>query len=114
MASNAWFAFLLYAYNKSSIIPAKSISTKANIAPFLSTGNVKKEELIKATNVAKEFTFEEIKTVTNNFSEILGQGGFGSVYKGYLLAGLDVAIKILSHASEQGPQEFLNEVFNVC
>ena len=52
--------------------------------------------------------------MTNNFSEILGQGGFGSVYKGYLLAGLDVAIKILSHASEQGPQEFLNEVFNVC
>ena len=76
--------------------------------------NVKKEELIKATNVAKEFTFEEIKIATNNFSKLLGRGGFGLVYKGYLSVGLDVAIKILSYASEQGPQEFLNEVFNVC
>ena len=102
--------FLFYAYNKSLVIPENSFPQEANINLFLSTVNVKKEELIKATNVAKEFTLEEIKTATNNFSELLGQGGFGSVYKGYLSAGLDVAIKILSHASEQGPQEFLNEV----
>ena len=75
--------------------------------------NVKKEELIKATNVAKEFTFEEIKIATNNFSKLLGRGGFGLVYKGYLSVGLDVAIKILSDTSNQGPQEFLNEVFNL-
>ena len=43
---------------------------------------------------------------------ILGEGGFGSVYKGILTNGLDVAVKILSHTSQQGTQEFLNEVFN--
>ena len=49
---------------------------------------------------------------TNNFSKVLGQGGFGPVYKGNLPTGEDVAIKILSNASQQGAQEFLNEVFD--
>ena len=66
--------------------------------------NVKKEELIKATNVAKEFSFEEIQIATSNL------GGFGPVYKGTLSTGLAVAIKVLSKASAQGAQEFLNEV----
>ena len=44
---------------------------------------------------------------------MLGQGGSGLVYKGNLLNGLDVAIKIISHPSQQGSQEFLNEVFDL-
>ena len=49
---------------------------------------------------------------TNNFSMVLGQGGFGFVYKGNLPNGFDVAVKILSHASQEGSQQFLNEVFD--
>ena len=49
---------------------------------------------------------------TNNFSKVLGQGGFGPVYMGNLPNGLEVAVKILSSTSRQGPQEFLNEVFD--
>jgi predicted Ser/Thr protein kinase len=52
----------------------------------------------------------EIITATNNFSTVLGRGGFGYVYKGTLANGVDVAVKVLSDASQQGEQEFLNEV----
>ena len=48
---------------------------------------------------------------TNNFTTILGKGGFGIVYKGILTNGVVVAVKVLSNASHQGVEEFLNEVF---
>ncbi|XP_061376508.1 cysteine-rich receptor-like protein kinase 10 [Gastrolobium bilobum] len=49
---------------------------------------------------------------TKNFSDSnkLGQGGFGPVYKGILSNGQEVAIKRLSNCSEQGTEEFVNEV----
>ncbi|XP_038689934.1 putative receptor-like protein kinase At4g00960 [Tripterygium wilfordii] len=58
------------------------------------------------------FDFETIKFATNNFSNdnMLGQGGFGAVYKGRLHNGQDVAVKRLSSYSGQGDLEFKNEV----
>ncbi|KAF6171582.1 hypothetical protein GIB67_018106, partial [Kingdonia uniflora] len=60
------------------------------------------------------FSFEMLAIATNDFSFInrLGQGGFGSVYKG-ILPGPDereVAVKRLSMTSGQGFKEFKNEV----
>lgn len=56
--------------------------------------------------------FEEIVTATNNFSmsNLLGQGGFGKVYKGILHGNMEVAVKRLSRGSGQGTTEFRNEV----
>ncbi|CAO2823749.1 unnamed protein product [Amaranthus hypochondriacus] len=58
------------------------------------------------------FKFEDLMVGTNEFCEInkLGQGGFGSVYKGKLEDGQEIAVKRLSRASVQGLQEFMNEV----
>ncbi|XP_057961510.1 receptor-like serine/threonine-protein kinase SD1-8 isoform X2 [Malania oleifera] len=58
------------------------------------------------------FDFSTIVIATNNFSEAnkLGQGGFGSVYKGMLIEGQEVAVKRLSKSSGQGIEEFKNEV----
>ncbi|XP_042482430.1 putative receptor-like protein kinase At4g00960 [Macadamia integrifolia] len=58
------------------------------------------------------FNLETIKAATDNFSDEnkLGQGGFGTVYKGILLDGQTVAVKRLSKTSEQGEIEFKNEV----
>ena len=79
---------------------------------ILSTVNINTEDINNATKVARHFTFQEIQIATNNFSKLVGEGGFGPVYKGILSNGLEVAVKILSSTSTQGPQEFLNEVID--
>ncbi|KAJ1434827.1 S-locus receptor kinase, C-terminal [Sesbania bispinosa] len=58
------------------------------------------------------FDFNTITLATNNFSEAnkLGQGGFGSVYRGRLMEGQEIAVKRLSKDSGQGIEEFKNEV----
>ncbi|KAG5613609.1 hypothetical protein H5410_024890 [Solanum commersonii] len=68
-------------------------------------------------NVARSFTFKELALATQNFREanLLGEGGFGSVYKGRLESGLAsllfaVAIKQLNLDGLQGHQEFIVEV----
>ncbi|KAM4113291.1 hypothetical protein ACJW30_05G209300 [Castanea mollissima] len=57
------------------------------------------------------FSFENLASATNNFhlSNKLGQGGFGSVYKGKLSDGQEIAVKRLSRTSAQGFEEFMNE-----
>ncbi|KAJ1700998.1 hypothetical protein LUZ63_000777 [Rhynchospora breviuscula] len=58
------------------------------------------------------FDFNQIAKATENFSlgQRLGQGGFGTVYKGVLKDGLEVAVKRLSAQSCQGMVEFKNEI----
>ncbi|KAJ7946227.1 Cysteine rich receptor like kinase [Quillaja saponaria] len=57
-----------------------------------------------------------IRAATNDFSDInkLGHGGFGSVYKGVLPDGKEVAVKRLSRKSWQGLEEFINEVILIA
>lgn len=56
--------------------------------------------------------YEELKDATANFapSSVLGEGGFGRVFKGVLSDGTAVAIKRLSSGGQQGDKEFLVEV----
>ncbi|KAJ7968428.1 S-locus lectin kinase family protein [Quillaja saponaria] len=58
------------------------------------------------------FEMTIIEAATDNFSVAnkIGEGGFGSVYKGRLQSGEEVAIKRLEESSGQGVQEFKNEV----
>lgn len=61
-----------------------------------------------------EFTYEELVRITNNFSDCIGEGGFGPVYRGQLQDSVQVAVKKSSRASlhGQGIREFLAEVLN--
>ncbi|XP_059066768.1 putative leucine-rich repeat receptor-like serine/threonine-protein kinase At2g14440 [Cryptomeria japonica] len=55
--------------------------------------------------VVVEYSEEDIKAATNNYSTLIGKGGFESVFYGQL-SGNNVAVKILSTDSSQGKQEF--------
>ncbi|XP_011040982.1 PREDICTED: putative serine/threonine-protein kinase isoform X2 [Populus euphratica] len=61
------------------------------------------------------FSFDELKVAANGFrsSNKIGEGGFGSVYKGVLQDGRVVAIKMLSAESKQGHREFMSEIASV-
>ncbi|KAL3694750.1 hypothetical protein R1sor_008401 [Riccia sorocarpa] len=56
------------------------------------------------------FEYEEIKAATDNFSNLIGSGGFGSVYKGIMPDGTMVAVKRLKAGGQDGEGEFVNEV----
>ncbi|KAF8399259.1 hypothetical protein HHK36_015124 [Tetracentron sinense] len=58
------------------------------------------------------FTYNDLVEVTNGFSEqnFLGEGGFGSVHKGSLPDGREVAVKQLKIGGAQGDREFRAEV----
>ncbi|THU51419.1 hypothetical protein C4D60_Mb06t30840 [Musa balbisiana] len=58
------------------------------------------------------YSYKELSSATEDFSpgNKIGEGGFGSVYKGKLKNGRVVAIKVLSVKSKQGVREFLNEI----
>ncbi|KAJ0087846.1 hypothetical protein Patl1_31585 [Pistacia atlantica] len=66
---------------------------------------------IKAASV-KGFSFTELEKATSGFSEssLVGQGGYGKVYKGILDNGTAVAIKRAQQGSLQGEREFLTEI----
>ncbi|KAJ6986453.1 receptor-like protein kinase [Populus alba x Populus x berolinensis] len=70
------------------------------------------EDLEKiAEQEQKQFSFETLLSATKDFhpTHKLGEGGFGPVYKGKLDDGREIAVKKLSHSSNQGKKEFMNE-----
>ncbi|XP_010265346.1 PREDICTED: proline-rich receptor-like protein kinase PERK8 [Nelumbo nucifera] len=64
------------------------------------------------SNSKSWFTYSELVEATNGFSphNLLGEGGFGCVYKGYLPDGREVAVKQLKDGGGQGEREFRAEV----
>lgn len=76
----------------------------------------KKQGEATTTNLPQffsEFSFTEIEEATQNFNLSLkiGEGGYGSIYKG-ILRHTQVAIKMLNAYSMQGPSEFQQEVMS--
>lgn len=79
-------------------------------------------DILQLSNL-KSFTFNELRTATRNFrpDSVLGEGGFGSVFKGWVdeqtLAparpgtGMVIAVKRLNHEGFQGHNEWLVSIF---
>ncbi|KAI6681387.1 hypothetical protein NL676_035268 [Syzygium grande] len=69
-----------------------------------------------AANVPKMFTYKELAKATYNFSKenLLGTGGFGSVYKGVISdPPVEIAVKKISATSKQGEREYLAEICTI-
>ena len=60
----------------------------------------------------QRFAFRDLQTATSNFSRrnVLGQGGFGVVYKGLLPNGTFIAVKRLKDPNYTGEVQFQTEV----
>ncbi|WOL01978.1 protein kinase APK1A, chloroplastic [Canna indica] len=94
-----------------------SCSSKASVPPTPRS----EDEILQSSNV-KSFTFNELKTATRNFrpDSVLGEGGFGSVFKGWVDehtfaptkpgTGMVIAVKKLNQDGYQGHREWLTEV----
>ena len=70
------------------------------------------EDLERGTG-PRRFSYNELASATYNFSNErkLGEGGFGTVYKGYLTdLDIPIAVKKISRASRQGKKEYITEV----
>ncbi|KAK3415677.1 hypothetical protein EUGRSUZ_H01587 [Eucalyptus grandis] len=72
------------------------------------------EEFLQAHNnfLPIRYYYSNIKKITKNFKCKLGEGGYGSVYRGILRSGNEVAVKILNKPKSNG-QDFISEVATI-
>lgn len=59
------------------------------------------------------FRYNDLQHATRNFSDKLGGGGFGSVFKGFLNDSTAIAVKSLDCAHRQGEKQFRAEVSSI-
>ncbi|KAI3706387.1 hypothetical protein L6452_24090 [Arctium lappa] len=73
------------------------------------------EEFLGMGPKVNTYTYGELRTATADFSpsNLLGEGGFGPVYKGILNDGSVVAVKRLSVASHHGRSQFIAEISTI-
>ncbi|KAG6700631.1 hypothetical protein I3842_08G121500 [Carya illinoinensis] len=90
-------AFLIYKWRR------RHLSMYDNIEKFLQSQN---------DFMPIRYSFSEIKKITKGFRERLGEGGYGTVFKGTLRSGHLVVVKMLSQSKANG-QDFINEVATI-
>ena len=86
---------------------------KIYVQDMLSDDELALEDDFEKGTGPKRFRYRELSVATDNFSDDkkLGEGGFGSVYRGFLKeSNLQVAIKRVSKGSKQGKKEYVSEV----
>ncbi|KAF5446874.1 hypothetical protein F2P56_032471 [Juglans regia] len=61
------------------------------------------------------FSYKSLYKATKGFKakEIIGEGGFGKVYRGTLPSNEQIAVKRVSHDSQQGMKEFVAEIISM-
>ncbi|KAJ9679760.1 hypothetical protein PVL29_021618 [Vitis rotundifolia] len=82
-----------------------------------SSNKVERENKVKVKKFLEDYealkpsrySYVDVKRITSQFKDKLGQGGYGIVYKGKLLDEVFVAVKILNNSQGNG-EEFINEV----
>lgn len=79
----------------------------------------KREQFVKVTMenlgslAPKRYTFSQVRKMTKYFSQKIGQGGYGSVFKGKFTDGSPVAVKVFKDR-KSNDTEFINEVASIA
>lgn len=60
----------------------------------------------------QRYTYSQVKRMTKSFAHVLGRGGYGSVFRGNLPGGREIAVKVLKDTEGDG-EEFMNEVASI-
>ena len=117
----SWWAGVTSKFASRNGAALSSSSSHASSASMLPTPR-SEDEILESANV-KAFTFNELRTATRNFrsDSVLGEGGFGSVFKGWIdektLAptrpglGMVIAVKKLNQEGYQGHKEWLVSIY---
>ncbi|CAN6240083.1 unnamed protein product [Urochloa humidicola] len=79
--------------------------TSSSTASFAST-------IGTCPSTVKTFTISQLEKATENFSfsKIIGEGGYGRVYRGIIEDGVEVAVKLLTRKHQNRDREFIAEV----
>ncbi|GMG99987.1 hypothetical protein Nepgr_001827 [Nepenthes gracilis] len=100
------------------VVVVVSSTTTSNTESSTSTSKV---EELKVSSLLRKFAFNDLKFATRSFrpESLLGEGGFGCVFKGWieengtaprrLHTGLIIAIKTLNHDGLRGRRDALTE-----
>ncbi|KAI3935285.1 hypothetical protein MKX01_026236 [Papaver californicum] len=114
--------WLYWGYSKRKHMKVKEEFFKQNGGLILNRLLDEREEDIEASrigrggqkhrSIATIYTEKELSKATNNYhdSQILGRGGFGTVYKGILSNGTVVAIKKTKIVNRNQNEQFINEI----
>jgi len=72
------------------------------------------EQFLQSQNnlMPVRYSYSDIRKITRGFKDKLGEGGFGTVYKGKLRSGCFAAVKLLGKSKANG-QDFINEVATI-
>ncbi|XP_018732371.2 uncharacterized protein LOC104453403 isoform X2 [Eucalyptus grandis] len=89
--------FLIFKWRK------RHLALDENIEEFLQTHN---------NFLPIRYSYFDIKKITRNFKHKLGEGEYGSLYKGILRSSNEVAVKILNKSKSNG-QDFISEVATI-
>jgi hypothetical protein len=107
---------LLQHPTKSTNADRKHTRTSSDTSDPSTPRKIEDAKNISIYNNVISFTLFELETITKSFRAdyVLGEGGFGTVYKGYIdenvrvgLKSLPVAVKVLNKDGHQGHREWL-------
>ncbi|PNY08872.1 L-type lectin-domain receptor kinase S.4 [Trifolium pratense] len=109
---------------KTSMITGVSVTVSVVVLCSIAIGiyifrKIKNADVIESWELEvgpHRYSYQELNKATKGFKEkeLLGQGGFGRVYKGTLPnSDIQVAVKRVSHESNQGLREFVSEIASI-
>ncbi|KAJ8493592.1 hypothetical protein OPV22_015313 [Ensete ventricosum] len=122
------FCFLIYKFRRQYLVHAGYVLAATTAQGFvrhfsflidkLRRKYLRKNESIELflekyrDQMPTRYSYGAIRKMTRGFKEKLGQGGFGSVFRGILPGGRPAAIKILGNTKGNG-EDFINEVATI-